>query len=238
MQKDLNSPATNLDDIVDNAMAGAECERQTAIRLHDYVRDEIRFGFTPYFDAATAERTLKLRVGHCNPQARLMVELFRMAGLKARFQPVTITNAVLRGVIDTPPQLSHVFTEVYVDGDWRRLDSYIVDSPLRAAAIAKLKATGREIGFGCHVSATGTWNGRDNCFSQVATPNMILELHKPVTDIEDFYNSPEYRHRFGPIRYATLLSPARLAAGYVTRYLNAGVERLRRDAPPRPRADN
>ena len=81
-----------LNDVVDNAVASAECERQVAVRLHNFERDESAVGFTPFFDAASAEQTLKLRVGHCNPQARLMVKLFRLAGLSARFQPVTINN--------------------------------------------------------------------------------------------------------------------------------------------------
>ena len=33
-------------------------KRANAVRLHDYVRDQIRFGFTARFDAATPEETL------------------------------------------------------------------------------------------------------------------------------------------------------------------------------------
>lgn len=223
----LNRRETQLEDVVDNAMATAKSDRQIAVALHDFVRDEIAFGFTPFFDAGSAEQTMKLRVGHCNPQARLMVSLFRLAGLDARFQPVTIKNDVLRGLVTTPPLLSHVYTEVLVDGDWHRLDSYIVDPPLRKAAVMKLRSEGRESGYGCHVSATGSWNGAQDSFSQVATPDMILEEHEAVTDIEEFYRTPEYRHRYGPIRYTTLFAPARLASGWATRLLNTEIERLR-----------
>jgi transglutaminase-like putative cysteine protease len=111
-----------------------------AIALHNYVRDEIQFGFTPYFDAASPDMTLKLGTGHCNPQAWLMVELFRAAGFQARFRPSTIRNDVLKGLVWTPPILSHVFTEVLVEGSWKRLDSYIADPPFRDAVVRKLAA--------------------------------------------------------------------------------------------------
>lgn len=214
-------------DIVEAARAKAGEGAPLAIALHNHVRDEIAFGFTPYFDAASSEKTLDLRTGHCNPQARLMVDLFREAGFGARFRPATITNAILSGVAVTPPELSHVFTEVRMDGKWVRLDSYIADPALRSQSVKRLKAEGLDYGYGCHVSATGEWNGRHDSYSQIAGPETIVELHDPFDNLDEFYASANYKHRVGPISYSALFAPWRLFNSAATRVLNRRVESLR-----------
>ncbi len=219
---------TKLDRIVEQAVECTDTKTQLAVALHDYVRDTIAFGFTPFFDAASPTKTLALGVGHCNPQARLMVELFRRAGFSARFQPVTIRDDVLRGAVRAVPQLSHVFTEVKLGGRWVRLDSYIVDPPLRRTAVAKLKAQSRDLGYGCHVTATGDWDGASDCFSQVADPEMIVEVHDPVDDIRTFYASTAYLHRAGPLSFNMMMAPWRIAAPVIMPILNARIEKLRR----------
>jgi hypothetical protein len=215
--------------IAEGARKNNLSEADVAVFLHNYVRDNILFGFTPYFDTAMPEKTLQLGRGHCNPQARLMVALFRAAGLNARFRPVTINNKVLRRVIQTPDLLSHVFSEVEIGTRWIRLDSYIVDPKLRAVAVAALKKQSCELGYGCHVSATGEWDGHSDSYSQVATPQMILELHEPVEDIEDFYRSTSYKHRVGPLSFNLLLAPARIVSPIALRLMNSPVDRLRSD---------
>ena len=171
--------------VVDRCRSEARSPREHAVALHDYVRDEVLFGFTPYFDAATPERTLRLGIGHCNPQASLMIALFRAAGFEARFRPATIGNDIMRGTADAPTRLSHLFTEVNLEGQWLRLDNYIVDPALRRSAIDRLRRDGRALGYGCHATATGKWDGRSNAFSQVATDSMIYELHDAVDRMRD-----------------------------------------------------
>jgi transglutaminase-like putative cysteine protease len=220
---------TTITNILETVTAGAADDRSLAVGLHDVVRDRIAFGFTPWFDDATAEQTLRLGVGHCNPQAALFVALLRSAGLTARFQPVTITNDVLRGFLQTPPLLSHVFTELRLDGtdDWIRLDSYIVDPPLRAAAVARLTAEGRTLGYGCHVDASSGWNGTDDAFSQIVTDDLVEAWHEPVDDLADFYRSGAYRHRVGPIRFTTLMTPMRLLGRRTTASMCRDVDKVR-----------
>lgn len=57
--------------------------RQNAVALHDYVRDEFKFGFNQYFDAASPEYTLRYGVGCCNNKSRLLTALFKQMGLEA-----------------------------------------------------------------------------------------------------------------------------------------------------------
>jgi hypothetical protein len=225
----MSTTALSLSQIVAAATQSANDEGDLAVRLHNAVRDHIAFGFTPYFDAATPEQTLKLGVGHCNPQARVMVSLFRLAGLKARYQPVTITDAVLRGAVNAVPKLSHVFTEVKRGDHWARLDSYIVDPALRKPAVARLAQEGQRLGYGCHVTATGEWDGVSNSYAQVATPDLIIAEHPTVDEIEDFYNSENYLHRYGPVSFNTLFSPARVFTPLLLPILNARLNAIRAD---------
>jgi len=223
----MRAKQEQLKNIVEDARTRVGSGKPLAIALHDYVRDNIAFGFTPYFDAASPKMTLKLGTGHCNPQARLMVELLRLAGFEARFRPSTITNGILRGVAHTPPQLTHIFTEIRIDGKWIRLDSYITDSDFRRVAVEKLKQNDADYGFGCHKTATGEWDGTHDAFSQIATPDMILELHDPVEDIETFYKSNAYKHRMGPLRYNLMFAPGRLMIRSAMASLNRRVHALR-----------
>jgi transglutaminase-like putative cysteine protease len=213
--------------IVSDAAALATDDRHLAVLLHDVVRDQIRFGFTPWFDDATPERTLRMRVGHCNPQADLLVSLMRVGGLAARFRPVTIGNDVLYGVASAPARLSHVFTEVRLDRRWIRLDSYIVDPALRAAVLPRLARAGRTLGFGCHVDAVEQWDGVNDAFSQIANDDLIIELHDPVDRLQDFYGSGAYQHRIGPASFATLLRPLRLVGPLGTMVMSRGADRAR-----------
>lgn len=218
----------NFDEVVNDAKCNSCNDRELAINLHNFVRDNIAFGFTPYFDHAEPEKTLAMGVGHCNPQANLMAKLFRGAGLKARFKPVTITNDVLRGVAVSPPKLSHIFTEVYLDKKWIRLDSYIVDKPLRQAAVKMLENESRELGYGCHVNSTGNWDGVNDSFSQIAGPHLIIEEHEPVEDIHDFYASKDYLHKLGPFSFSNMFAVGRLFNSASMSILNRKVQRLRK----------
>ncbi len=217
----------SIEEIVANEKHHANNQTELAIALHNYVRDNVLFGFTPYFDAAQPIETLKLRLGHCNPQADLMVKLFREADILARFRPATINNEILLGAVTTPRHLSHVFTEVQLNEKWLRLDSYILDPKLRINALERLKLDGLELGYGTHISATGEWDGKTDAYSQVATKDMILELHEPVENIEEFYQSSNYRHRILKVPFSTLMAPARLSKLTFSKLMNYRLERLR-----------
>ena len=156
-----------------------------------------------------------------------MVALFREANIPARFRPATINNEVLRGAVRTPNKLSHVFTEVFLNEKWLRLDSYIVDPRLRRHVVERLKQDDKLLGYGTHVTATGEWDGQSDAYSQVATPDMILELHEPVETIEEFYQSSNYLHRTLNIPFSTLMAPARLYKTTFSKLMNYRIERLR-----------
>lgn len=230
MPESRNDGPTTVGRAAEQAELTASSDRHLLVLLHDLVRDRVQFGFTPFFDSAEPATTFDLGVGHSIPQARLFVELLRREGFEARYAPVTITHELLHGVVRSKLRLSHVFTEVRVDGAWQRLDSYVVDPPLRRAAVERLRARKRRVGYGCHVDASD-WDATGDAFSQIAEDRLIAAEHDPVDDLEDFFRSPDYQHRTGPVRYSSLLTPLRLVSDRVIADWNSGVEAVRRADP-------
>lgn len=150
--------------------AGLHDDRARAVALHDYVRDRIAFGWDRRFDDTTAAEVLEARVGFCNSKATLFVALLRAVGLEARVQVVDLHRDLLLGLI-RPPQryVDHAYTEVRLDGRWLGTDSYVVDRPVHAAAVARCRGEGRAMGYGVHVAGTTTWDGTRDAFSQHVT---------------------------------------------------------------------
>jgi hypothetical protein len=60
------SKLQTVEEAVYRVIAGAGAEVEKAAALHDYVRDNIAFGFNKYFDATPPQYTLACGSGHCN----------------------------------------------------------------------------------------------------------------------------------------------------------------------------
>jgi hypothetical protein len=210
-------------------------ERVRAVWIHDWVRDRVAFGFTPWFDEAPPDATLARGRGHCNPQAALFVAACRAAGLEARFHAVTISHEILDGIFPhggPPPLLTHVFSEVRLAGQWRRTDSYIIDPALREAALARLAQTGRRMGYGVHGAGTGHWDGRSDAFSQFVDPAMAVADLGTFDSLTDVFRHPGYCHRYAGLRAATWLLPLRLLPGRFEARANQVLEAMRREVGP------
>ncbi|MDJ0789429.1 MAG: transglutaminase-like domain-containing protein [Myxococcota bacterium] len=216
-------------------LSTARDDRERAVRIHDFVRDRVRFGLTPWFDVASPRKTLELGVGHCNPQGVLFASLLGAVGIDARLHFVTLTNDVLFGLWPDgggpPRELSHAFSEVRLDGRWQRVDSYIVDPELRAGARLRLAEEGLALGFGMHRDGTGAWDGRADAFSQFADDAMALEDHG-LQDPRAFYQSAPYRHRVGGVPFHQWMRPLRPLAALLDARINAGVIATRAHASP------
>jgi len=216
-----------INELAQSITRGAQSDRERAVMIHDYVRDTVRYGFTARFDEATPGETLKAGVGHCNPQTDLFVTLLRAVGIAARYHYVTISGEILRGVQPNVPSLiSHGFAEVELDGRWLKVDSYIVDPAHADGARARLEQEGRDVGYGFHRRGAVVWDGASDAFSQLADPSMVIEDQGTWETPEDFFSSPGYLHRLGPLSFSTLLGAmpsfmVRLWGGLVDRRLDA-----------------
>lgn len=184
-------------------------EHEKAVALHDYVRDNIKFGFNRYFDLSTPDNTLDLGMGHCNPKGWLITALFREANIEAHNHFVVLPKELIKGAVSPdrywliPAQISHCYTEVKVEGTWYNIDSYTLDGPLFKAARAKLSEEGLTIGYGTHIHSTIDWDGKTDAFSQF-NKDMMIEDHGRVDSFETYYRSDRYRHKVFGIRLNTL----------------------------------
>ena len=207
IQKDIRM--SNVKDLAKKITDKLSAERDKAIALHDYVRDNIKFGFNRYFDLSKPDNTLDVGVGHCNPNSELMTELFRQVDIEAYIHFVVLPKEILKGAVSPnrywliPTQLSHSYTEVKVDGTWCNIDSYILDVPLFRAARAKLSEEDRTLGYGTHMHSTIHWDGKSDAFSQF-DKNMMIEDHGRVDNLETYFRSDRYRHKVFGVKLNTL----------------------------------
>lgn len=173
------------------ARAGGRSDRDTAVALHDLVRDEVRFGFTRGFWDLKASEVLAAGRGYCNTKSTLFVALLRAASIPARQVFVDIDAAVLHGIIDPgTPYVDHSYVEAFLEGEWRATDAYIVDDALFRTAAARVRRESRLLGYGVHATGSNEWNGRSAAFAQYnrLDPRPLGRRHWGVfADVGDFY---------------------------------------------------
>lgn len=147
-------------------------DRECCITLHDFVRDEIRFGFTTGFENVSPEQTLQLKRGHCNAQADLFRALLVAAGIPARLRFAQLNKQILRHAVPQlvffclPDTLFHAVTQVKVAGVWLNTDSYIFDPATFQRQKQRLTQSALPSGFGLTLSATCEWDASQDAFSQ------------------------------------------------------------------------
>lgn len=169
---------------------GRETTRERAIAIHDYVRDQLRFGFTPQFYAMSAAEVLRAGIGYSNTKSTLFVALLRAAGIEARQQFVDLNAAILRGLLEPrTPFVDHSYTEVMLGGAWVPTDSYIVDAALARAAVAALRIEGRPLGYGVRADGRSDWDGRTPAFVQFVPNDPACSRHRwgVFADVAAFY---------------------------------------------------
>jgi transglutaminase-like putative cysteine protease len=171
---------------------GADSTRIAAVRIHDWVRDQIPFGIPPAFYETSATESLDVKVGYCNTKVTLFNALLRASAIPSRIRLMDLSAQVLYGLLDPgTPYVDHALTEVFLNGRWIKVDSYVVDKPLVAAATKKLALGSRKAGFGIHSDGNPDWDGRQDNFIQymdnTSIPHYVLTDHGLFVDVADFY---------------------------------------------------
>lgn len=164
--KYINCDSKEVIRVAKSVVEGKTTEREKAVAIHDWVRENIKFGFGSYFYRYRASDVLKMRKGFCNTQSTLMCALLRSQGIPARQHFVEISADVLYGLGVPGPFLDHTYTEVYVDGRWVKTDSYIGDKELVDKAKEKLAKEGRLQGYGVALEGSSEWDGVSDSFLQ------------------------------------------------------------------------
>ena len=81
-------------------------EREMAMKIHDFVRDEIKFGICSEFYNMKASQVLERKVGFCNTKATLFCAMLRNAKIPCRIHFYNINKKILTDFIN--PQGDYV----------------------------------------------------------------------------------------------------------------------------------
>ena len=108
---------------------GLKTDKEKAIALFYYVRDEIKYNmytYVPKFKSnLKASTTLRRGYGFCMSKAVLLSALARAVGIPARIHMVDIVNhKVSKKIVDlmgTDEFLCHGYSELLIDGNWIKL---------------------------------------------------------------------------------------------------------------------
>jgi transglutaminase-like putative cysteine protease len=177
--------------VVQTVGAEAADTRDLACRLHVFVSEQIKFGFSQGFWEQSAADVLARGIGYCNTKSTLFTALLRAAGVPARQVFVDIDARVLSGLLDPgTPYVDHSYVEAFINGAWVASDAYIVDPGLFDAAKAKLDAGGDALGFGIHRDGSTAWDGAAAAFSQypmTAAAPPGTRVWGIFADVGDFY---------------------------------------------------
>lgn len=106
--------------------------------IHDFVRDEIRFGYNRH-ETIPASTVLAEGMGQCNTKGVLLMALLRRAGLPCRFHAFAVSKRIQSGVMieglydKVPDNVQHSWVEALVGERWLNLEGFIVDAELLAS---------------------------------------------------------------------------------------------------------
>mmetsp|Transcript_505 Transcript_505/g.1732 ORF Transcript_505/g.1732 Transcript_505/m.1732 type:complete len:239 (+) Transcript_505:255-971(+) len=176
------------------AVRGATSDTEKAVRIHDAVRDKVKFGFLGRFYEHKASETLVGGRGFCNTKSALFTAALRAEKIPARIVYVDINTQILKDcVAPGTPYVDHSYTEVYLNDRWIKTDSYILDKQLFDNAQSMLKRTGETVGYGVHKNGTCEWDGHKDAFSQFVDdnefPNLTTKTYGQFKDVKDLYAS-------------------------------------------------
>ncbi|GEM_PF-664163 len=183
---------------ITDATRNASSPKEKAIAIHDYVRDEIVFGFSSDFYDMSASDVLAEGRGFCNNQSTVFAAMLRGAGIPARHRFYSLSAQVLEGIINPGTEyVDHAVVEAFIEDNWVPVDSYIVDSQ-HARAVQPLLESG--LGMGMRADASLKWDGLSASFSQFH-PDYIEKDFGIYEDVGEFYDRVEdANNRFGTVQ--------------------------------------
>lgn len=189
----IDSDHKSIKNKVNELITTSMTKRQAAIAIHNFVRDEIEFGFSRSFYRVSASDVLSSKIGYCIPKGTLFVAMLRAASIPARLHFVEIASEINDPFGVPPGYLDHAYTEVYLDGKWIKTDSYIVDKKLFMGSKKKLEQENLVIGYGIHGEGSYEWDGINNSFGQYYVNGSFENLGREEFGIfegyKDFYQN-------------------------------------------------
>ncbi len=164
--------------------------------IFTYVRDRIKFGIPPKnWLLVKASETIGCRIGQCSAKSALFVALCKAAGIPAMVHGALIDNHILDGLgtgmgMRLLPKIgNHVYADVQINGQWKPIDTFIVDKPLYEGALRKLKGSERTMGYGVALidgKASCEFNFGEKGFVQMGA---VLGDHGRWDDLSEYFAS-------------------------------------------------
>ncbi|HMV77253.1 MAG TPA: hypothetical protein PKN56_15270 [Leptospiraceae bacterium] len=224
-----------LKNIALNIAGEADSPPEKAVRLHDFVRDRIRFGLTHKLDFAGAEETMELGYGTSSTKGLLLMKLLSEADINSQMHFVTVKKDFYRHCFPDvvyslmPETVTHCYLEINVDGTYIPTDSYSVERKLFLEARKVLEGIGEKCGFGIHSEGSCDWNGKDPCFSQFSCEEQLVEDHGAFKDPFEYYmHYDSYKHKFLGIRYSDIMKLiGSMAGGNFEIWINSKMNQFR-----------
>ena len=123
--ENIQKLAAKLRQEIDSRLSGEDFERELAVKIFYYVRDNIKFGQPLKYRASDA---FEEGIGQCYTKSNLMVALLRASHIPSRFAFTYISGEALADI--SPPggqfssrsEVPHPVAEVYLGGRWFRAD--------------------------------------------------------------------------------------------------------------------
>ncbi len=167
-------------------------------RIFYFVRDEIKFGFTPEWDRVKASEVLNYGLGYCNTKATLFLALCRASGIDAKVHFGLIDIRIMRGIMPgfvfpfMPKLGGHSWIDVMLDGQWKSIDSYINDQAFYQRALERLQQSGQPLGYSLSFK-----DGKSSCefnFGEQGFVHMgaVREDHGVWEDAAEYFTTDKY----------------------------------------------
>ena len=186
--------------------------RRKVERLFNFVRDEIKFGFPPELDYISASDIIKKKKGQCNNKGVLLFSLCKAINIPVRMHFSLIKKEILRGLFTglayklIPDKLSHCWVEIFIEGKWRSVDSYINDQTYYLSAKKELKKRNWDTGFSVACSSgesSSSFNIDEEKFVQM---DAVVEDQGNYEDPSDYFFSENYNNRESAIKTFIILN--------------------------------
>lgn len=108
-------------------------EKQKAISIYNYVKDDILFGYNKD-DKIKASKVIKDGYGQCNTKGILLMTLFRSVGIPCRIHGFLIDKKLQKGAMtgivykSSPNKIFHSYVEAFINNKWYELEGFILDN--------------------------------------------------------------------------------------------------------------
>lgn len=201
--------AMNLNDIVMNLTADKGSDREKVLKIVDFVREEIKFGFSRMFDYASPEYTLSTKFGHSIPKSILLQQMLKEININSLVHFITIKKDILWQVFPDiffhlmPPMISHSYLEINIEGRYYKTDSYVIERNLLSFGKSKLIEQHFDYGYGTFSDVNlSPWEGSYDLFTQFRREE-IEEDHGAFQDPNDYFeNFQSYKHKLFGIHFS------------------------------------